>query len=395
MQNELTHTKLNLPLKVRNIAYVLIAIGLILGAIGIVVDFTHAIYNYLLAFVFILSLAIGALFLVALEYIVGADWSVPFRRMNEFFSSMLPYLIILVIPLFFSLHTLYHWTHADAVETDRILQGKAPYLNESFFIIRNIAFILIWSLFYFLMVRNSRKQDIDADQKHTRVNIKLAAGFIPVFAITVTLASIDWMMSLEPHWFSTIFGIYFFAGAVVASFAAVTLAGTLLKEKKMLNPKINEEHFHNFGSLLFTFINFWGYIAFSQYMLIWYANLPEETFWFLNRWQDGWIYGSVLLIFVHFVIPYALLLSQPSKMKISRLKYVSIWILVAHFIDLYWLIMPQMHTESTGILYVFIDLAFPVAAVGFIVLIFYLNSRKHNILPVGDPKLKRGLNFRL
>lgn len=395
MQNELTHTKLSLPVKIRNIAYTLIATGLILGAIGLAVDFTHAIFNYLLAFVFILSLAIGALFLIALEYIVGADWSVPFRRINEFFAGMLPYLIILAIPLFLSLHTLYHWTHAEVVKSDAILQGKAPYLNEPFFLVRNIGFILIWSLFYYLMTRNSRNQDTTGDQNLTRKNIKLAAGFIPVFALTVTLSSIDWMMSLEPHWFSTIFGVYFFAGAVVASFASVTLTGTLLKERNMLNPKITEDHFHNFGSLLFTFVNFWGYIAFSQYMLIWYANLPEETFWFLNRWEGGWIYGSILLIVVHFVVPYAMLLSQPSKMNIKRLKFVSIWLLCAHLIDLYWLIMPQMKSEQSGIMYIFIDIAFPIAAVGFVILIFYLNAKKQNVLPIGDPKLKRGLNFRI
>lgn len=395
MQNDLTHTKLNLPAKVRNIAYALIAIGLFLGAIGLMLDFTHAIYNYLLTFVFILSLSLGAMFLIALEYVVGADWSVPFRRINEFFASVLPYLLILVIPLFLSLHSLFHWTHTETVQSDKILQGKTPYLNETFFLIRNIIFIIVWSLFFYLMTKNSRRQDLDADQKHTRNNIKLAAGFIPVFAITVTLASIDWLMSLEPHWFSTIFGIYFFAGSVVASFSAVTLAGAFLWEHRLLNPKINEEHFHNFGSLLFTFINFWGYIAFSQYMLIWYANMPEETFWLINRWQGGWIWGSLLLIFVHFVVPYFMLLSQPSKMNIKKLKFVSIWLLIAHFIDLYWLIMPQMKTDKTGILYFFIDIAFPIAAVGFIVLIFYFNSKKHNILPVGDPKLKRGLNFKL
>lgn len=395
MQNDLTHTKLNLPPKVRNIAYALIAIGLFLGAIGLMLDFTHAIYNYLLTFVFILSLSLGVMFLIALEYVVGADWSVPFRRINEFFASVLPYLLILVIPLFLSLHSLFHWTHTETVQSDKILQGKTPYLNETFFLIRNIIFIIVWSLFFYLMTKNSRRQDLDADQKHTRNNIKLAAGFIPVFAITVTLASIDWLMSLEPHWFSTIFGIYFFAGSVVASFSAVTLAGAFLWEHRLLNPKINEEHFHNFGSLLFTFINFWGYIAFSQYMLIWYANMPEETFWLINRWQGGWIWGSLLLIFVHFVVPYFMLLSQPSKMNIKKLKFVSIWLLIAHFIDLYWLIMPQMKTDKTGILYFFIDIAFPIAAVGFIVLIFYFNSKKHNILPVGDPKLKRGLNFKL
>ena len=402
MQNNVTedllkgyNPKINLPEKVRNVGIAFLAIGIILGLLTFALDSTRAVFNYLLSYSFLISIGVGALFLIALEYIVGADWSVPFRRVNEFLASIVPLLLILVIPLLFSLHTLFHWTHQEALATDKILQGKAPYLNESFFYIRTFVFIGLWILFYFVFIRNSRKQDETKDQSLTKKNITLSAVFIPVFAVSITFSAIDWIMSLEPHWFSTIYGVYFFAGSVVATLAVLTFIMVKLKENNLLHPKINEEHFYNLGALLFAFINFWAYIAFSQYILIWYANLPEETFWYLNRWQSGWIYMSILLIIVHFIVPYAVLLSQPSKMNFKKLKFVSVWLVVAHFIDLYWLITPHMHGAKTGFFYYLLEFSFPIFAIGVIILVFYYNTKKNNILPIGDPKLSKGLKFKL
>jgi preprotein translocase subunit YajC len=395
MQSNNSYTKKDLPLDLRNLGFTLLVGGIILGIIAFFLDETRAIFNYLLSFVFIVSIVVGCLFLVALEYVAGADWSTPIRRVSEFISSFIPLLVILVIPLLFSMHDLFHWTHEEAVESDKILQGKSPYLNTEFFIIRTVLFFVIWNLFYFIIIRNSRKQDKTGDQSLTKKNIIYSAIFIPLFAITITFFSIDWMMSLEPHWFSTIFGVYFFAGSVVGALAAVTLATVLLKEKGYLHPKMVDDHYYSLGALLFAFINFWGYIAFSQYLLIWYANLPEETFWFLARWEGGWIFMSIFLIIIHFVVPYSLLLSQPAKMNPKRLKFVSVWILFAHLIDLYWLIMPQMHSGKSGYFYTILEFAFPIAAIGGLILVFFFNSKKQNLVPVGDPKLDRGLNFRL
>jgi len=342
-----------------------------------------------------MSIAVGSLFLVALEYISGAEWSTPIRRVPEFLASFIPLLFILGIPLVLNVHSIFEWAKKDIVAGDKILTGKSPYLNTTFFIVRTLFSIGIWSLFYFLFVKNSRKQDVTKDQLLTKKNIKLSAIFIPLFAITITISAIDWMMSLEPHWFSTIFGVYFFAGSVVAALAAVTLATVLLKEKGFLHPKMNNEHLFSLGALQFTFINFWAYIAFSQFMLIWYANLPEETFWFIGRWGGMWSYISIGLIFVHFVVPYAVLLSQPAKMDPKRLKFVSIWILCARVLDLYWLIMPQVHSAKAGMLTIVFEFGFLIAAVGGFLLVFYFNAKKQNLVPVGDPKLEKGLNFRL
>jgi len=249
--------------------------------------------------------------------------------------------------------------------------------------------------FYFLFIKNSRSQDLSKDQSLTKRNIVLSAIFIPLFAISLTMAAVDWMMSLEPHWFSTIFGVYFFSGSVWGSLAALTLIGVLLREKGYLHPALRNDHYYSLGTLMFAFTCFWGYIAFSQYMLIWYADLPEENFWFMHRWSGGWEYFSLLLIVSHFIVPFGALLSYNSKTNPKRLKFMAIWILAAHFLDLYWVIMPNMSVEGHGYVFSWFDFVFPVAVVGLIILIFSLNAKKYNLIPIGDPKLQRGLDFTL
>lgn len=390
-QNNLEYQKKDLPGKLGQFGLILFGAGLVLGVVGLFADYHRALLNYLMAYMFILSIGIGALLLIALEYVGGADWSVPIRRVVEFLAAIVIILPILVIPLVFNIHDIFHWAHEEAVSSDAILKGKSPYLNETFFIIRVFAILVIWGLFYYLLIRNSNAQDKSHDQLLTKKNIILSAIFIPVFAITITLTAVDWLMSLEPHWFSTIFGVYFFAGSVVAALAAITLFVVKLKEHGYMHPKMVEDHFFSLGALQFAFINFWAYIAFSQYLLIWYANLPEENFWFLHRWQHGWEYLSILLILTHFIVPYAALLSQPAKMDPKRLKFVSVWILFAHFIDIYWLVMPNFK----GYYFSIIDLVVPLFAVGVIILIFNYRAKKSNLVPIGDPKLQKGLDFRV
>jgi hypothetical protein len=393
--NEMTYQKKDLPSSLSRIGYVLLGLGLILGAIAFFVDHSRAVFNYLIAFTFMISIGVGALFLIALEYVAGADWSVPIRRVVEFFAAVTPLLALLVIPLLFNIGELFHWSHPEAVAEDKILQGKAPYLNVTFFIIRVFVLIGLWSLFYFFFIKNSKKQDSTKDQKLTTINIRLSAVFIPVFAVTLSIAAIDWLMSIEPHWFSTIFGVYFFAGTVLAALAAVTFATVLLKENGYLHPAMTNDHLFSLGALLFAFVNFWGYIAFSQYMLIWYADLPEETFWFLQRWEGSWAIISIGLIIVQFLVPYIALVTQPSKMNPKRLKFVSIWILFAHLYDIFWLVMPEMEELYGGYIFSWIDFVFPIAVAGLLILVFNFRAKKENMVPIGDPKLQRGLDFHL
>lgn len=389
------YQKKELPANLTRIGWLLLIIGAALGSLAFYVDQSRAVFSYLVSYMFLVSVGVGSVFLLALEYVAGADWSVPFRRIIEFVGFITPFLLLLAIPLLLNMQELFHWANTEAVAKDEILTGKSPYLNTQFFIIRVIVFILIWSTFYFVITRNSIKQDSTGDQKLTKINIKLSAIFIPVFALTISFTAIDWMMSLEPHWFSTIFGVYFFAGTVIAALAAATIFAIPLKEKGYLHPNLNDEHLFSFGALLFAFVNFWAYIAFSQYLLIWYADLPEETFWFLTRWQGSWAYFSILLIIIQFIVPYVLLLSQPAKMDPKKLKFAAVWLLFAHFFDLFWLIMPSMESMKHGYIFSWIDLVFPIASVGIVILIFTLRAKKNNLIPIGDPKLQKGLNFHL
>jgi hypothetical protein len=380
-----------LPDHVVRLGWGLLLLGLAIFAAGYGIDARRAAFDNVVLYLFVASMAVGSVFLVALEYIGGAVWSVLMRRVGEFLAGLTPLLPLVALPLFFHLHDLFHWTHLEAVSRDQLLQGKSPYLNVSFFIIRFVIVVAVWTLFFLLFTRNSRKQDSTGDQKLTTWNIRLAALFLPLFAITITITAVDWAMSLEPHWFSTIIGVYYFSGTVLAGVAAVTLVVVYLSEAGILQG-IRADHLYSLGALMFAFVNFWAYIAFSQFLLIWYANIPEETFWYMTRWKNGWEYVSVLLIVVHFAVPYFALLAQDAKMDPRRLKVMAIWILAAHILDLYWLVMPTFSgTVSVG----WVDLGIPLVAAGLPIVVLAFFMKRIPLVPTGDPKLERALKFRL
>ena len=387
------YTKENLPLSVQKIGMILAGIGLVLGVAGFLVNSYRASYAYLVSYLFFLSIAVGSLFLVALEYAANADWSTPFRRISEFFAAALPLLLIFVIPLFFNTGKLFLWSHSSYIHS--MLEAKSAYLNTPFFMVRVIVIILIWCAFYWLITKNSRKQDSVQDQLLTKRNITISVIFMPIFAVTITLIAVDWIMSLESKWFSTIFGVYLFAGVVWSSLAALTLTALILKGKGYLHSAIGKDHFYSLGTLMFAFTVFWGYIAFSQYMLVWYGNLPDETFWYMQRWDGGWKLISLLLIVTHFIVPFFGLLSYEAKTNFKRLKFMSIWILCVHFLDLYWLIIPSMSRTDHIYSFSWIDFVYPIFFVGILILVFNKMTEKTNLVPVGDPKLERGLNFHL
>lgn len=388
----MVYEKKELPDKVQKIGFLLTGIGLILVLVSYFIDPAREAFNNIIGLMFFGSIAIGALVLVALEYLSGAVWSTPFRRVSEFIASSLPIMLLFAIPLFFMMHTLFHWTHTEVVAADPILSGKTPYLNIPFFIGRTIGVVALFYLFYLVFVKNSLKQDKTKEQKLTKTNVKLSAVFMFFAGIGITVLAVDWMMSLEPHWFSTIFGIYFISATLLAGLAATTFTAVSLNESGYLVKGLTTDHYYSLGALMFAITNFWAYIAFSQFLLIWYANIPEETFWFVARWEGGWGFVSVLLMIARFAIPYAALLSQPSKSDPKNLQRVSIFILFAHFIDLYWLVMP---TFSKTIVFSFYELGFPVLSIGIILLVFYAQAKKKNLAPIGDPKLQRGIDFHL
>ncbi|MCX6122393.1 MAG: quinol:cytochrome C oxidoreductase [Ignavibacteriales bacterium] len=380
-----------LPTIINSVGWGFLLLGAACYALGYLVDARHAAFVHVVNFLFLTSIGIGALFLIALEYIAGAVWSVPMRRVNEFLATLTPIAALMALPLYFHLNDLYRWVKAETVAHDAVLKVKEPYLNVNFFTFRFVVIFGLWTLFLYLFTRNSQRQDIDKDQKHTKFNIGLAAAFMPIFAIGLTLIAIDWAMSLEPHWYSTIYGVYYFSGTILAGISAATYIIVKLHEHGYF-PQLRRDHFYSLGTLIFVFVNFWAYIAFSQFLLIWYANLPEETYWFIARWKNGWEYISMLLIVVHFAVPYFMLLSQDSKMDLKRLKFMSIWVLFAHLLDLYWLVMPSY---STSPVVSWMEISFPLLIVGLVIVTFSWKMKRQNLIPIGDPKLERGLEFRL
>lgn len=393
MNSVVNYQKKDLPAKVGKLGYGLLAAGILLFALAYAVDGARAAFNNVVLYTFLVSIGLGSLILVAVEYVAGAVWSVPFRRIPEAMGSILYILPVAVVPLLFKLHDLYHWTHKEAVAADHLLHGKAPYLNEPFFIGRSFFAVVIWAVFYFIIVKNSNKQDASGDQNLTTRNIRISAVLIPIIAITLTYTAIDWLMSLEPHWFSTIFGGYYFTGSLLAAIALCTIIIVLLNENGYFVKGLLPDHYYSLGAFLFAFTNFWAYIAFSQFVLIWYANLPEETFWLMMRWEGSWKYFTIFFVLIHFAIPYFGLLSRPSKQNPKRLIYMSSLILFAHYVDLFWMSMPTFNKE--GFVFGWMELAAPVLIAGVVITFLNIYLKKRNFVPIGDPKLKRGMEFRL
>ncbi|GAB5466319.1 MAG: membrane protein [Candidatus Kapaibacteriales bacterium] len=401
--------------KAKKWGMVMLLIGLVLSGLALFLDPERAAFASTLIFMLVLSIGLGSMFFVALEYMTGAVWSVPFRRIAEVFSGLLyiapifalPAILIGVLDIGHLHPDMFHWTHVEEVASDPFLSQKEPYLNPTWFLIRSVLILSLFAIFRAIIVGNSRKQDQTGDAKLSRRNVKFSAAFMFVFAIGITLISIDYMMSLEPHWFSTMFGVYYFAGTFFCTMAAIAIAATTLHKQGALLHGVNSNHFYSIGALMFAFTAFWGYIAFSQFMLIAYANIPEETFWFLPRMSidSGWGLVSIGLIFVHFVIPFAMLIQRPSKVNPDRLKYMGIWFIFAHLYDLYWLIYPTYSRIMTtnpveehiyiGPFFSWHELGFLLLGIGTIIVAFYAFGDKKNMVAIRDPKLQRGMDFHL
>ena len=377
----------------------LIATGV--GAVAILalvlVDYPRAMADFLVMYTFVLTAGLGSLFLVALEYTVHARWSVPFRRISENLSALILVSLVLVIPVLVGMTTLYEWTHAEAVAHDHLLHEKAPYLNLPFFFARLAFYYAVWIGSYLFFTKGSRAQDDSRDPAFTFRARRFAPVALILFAVTTTFAAIDFIMSLTPHWYSTSMGVYFFSGAIVAGFALTTFVASSLKVRGMLPDEIHRDHFYNLGAMMFAMNVFWAYIAFTQYMLIWYGNLPEELAWYHLRGSVGWILVAGVLIVGHFLIPFSALLSRSAKMNVDRLRWVSAWLLGMHWFDLMYMILPSVPTASGEPLgmWCLLDYGFLLFAVGVMGLVWWWRVPKSSLLPVGDPRLDAGLEFHL
>ena len=374
----------------RNALLTCLGVGLITFGVGLATDPHRAWHNYLLNYFFWMSLGLGGVFFTALQHITGSIWSIPLRRVPESMVGFLPVAIILFLILSFGVHSLYEWTHADVVRGDPLLFGKKAYLNLPFFYIRGLSFLVLWSIAGFLFLRHSVKQDATGEIRWTRRNVKLAALFLLFFALSYTLTGFDLMMSLEPHWFSTIFGVYCFAGLFLSSLAMISIITIMLKKQGYL-PIVNDNHLYDLGKLMFAFCVFWAYIAFSQFMLIWYGNLPEETFYMMRRVGGNWRVISVALLLCKFIIPFFLLLPAGVKRKENYLLGVSLFLLMAHWLDCYWMVFPVLSPEKP--IFGWMELGIIPAFLGLFGLSVGLMLSRVPVFPRGDPKLLEGVNF--
>lgn len=369
-----------------------IAIGVVLLAFsvpGFINDPQQFYFSYLTSWIYWFTIGIGAFFFILLSNLIGSVWTVVLRRLGEIIAITLPALIVLFVPILFGMHDLYHWTHEDAVATDTFLQHKEPYLDTVFFAIRAVFYFAVWFTLTWYLYKKST-QHHGSGKTVDRMRQVSAPGMI-LFALTLTFASFDWLMSLDPHWYSTIFGVYIFSGSFLVFNAFIILFIQILHKQNILKNSVTIEHLHDVGKLLFTFTVFWAYIAGSQYFLIWYGNIPEETVWFLHRWEGSWKYLSIALITFQFIIPFFILLFRSSKRNLTILKSISILLLFAHWIDIYWIIMPSLHHH--GVHFSWMDLS-TFGGIGCIYLGFIVRQmQKQPLVPSGDPRLTQSIKF--
>ncbi|PNV72417.1 membrane protein [Leptospira inadai] len=342
---------------------------------------------YLVGTFFILGIAIAGTFFTALGHITGAHWPVTLRRISEGYGMFLPVAGVLLVILTLGAHDLYEWTHDEVVAHDHLLQHKKPLLNMRFFAGILVFLSVVWSAFGYLFYKRSVAQDSDKDVKHTQFNAKLSGGFIVFFALSFSLVSFEVIMSLTPHWFSTMFGVYCFAAAYQAGLSSLVVAAYFLKKKGYLGNLVNENHIHDLGKFMLGFTVFWAYVGFSQFMLIWYANIPEETFFFEQRLTGGWEYLTLAIPGIKFAIPFLLLLNRPNKRDINFLMKVAVWILFTQATEIFWLVYPANFVDFSLGGYI-TSLGSVVGMVGLFGLVLLKRLEKAPLIPVGDPRLE-------
>jgi len=369
--------------------------GIALTLLGMAISPQKALLAYLIAYVYWLGLAIGAVTLVMSNYSAGARWNVTVRRLSETFGATLPLFIILFIPLLLGARHIWFWVAPHepvSRELQEMLHHKRPYLNMGFFTVRALIYFVVWAIFGWVMRAWSLRQDVTGDPALTlRARWWSPVGLL-LFAITFTFASFDWLMSLQPTWYSTIFGLYIYIGAFVASVALLCLVITGVRSSgSPLSAVITVDHQHNAGKLLLAFTAFWAYMAFSQYMLIWAGNLPEELQWITIRSQGVWRPVGVLILVGHFVVPFFFLLLRDVKRHRLGLWASALWLLLMEWLDLYWLIMPSLYHEGPRLhlLDVLTFLALGLLFAGALA----WTLRRRALVPVNDPRLVESLAF--
>ncbi len=365
--------------------------GLVLSAVAYFIDSRQFFHSYLVAFTFWTSIGLGGLFFIMMHYLTNATWSVVIRRLSENIMMVLPFMAVFTLPILFGMGELYDWSHADVVQADKLLAGKSGYLNVPFFVIRIILYFAVWTFLGRYLYKLSLKQDAGHNDSLTTKATRISAPGMILFAVTITFASFDLLMSLDAHWYSTIFGVYIFSGSFLGFLCFVTLIIIMFRKNGILEQSITFEHFHDLGKLIFAFVIFWAYMAFSQYFLIWYGNIPEETIWFLHRWEGSWKIITLIIVFGHFVVPFFTLIPMAAKRNMTVMKVMGLWILLMHWMDIYWIVMPSLHHH--GVHLSWMDISTFAGIGGMFIWLFWRRICSSSLVPINDPRLQKSIEI--
>jgi len=361
-------------------------VALVLGALLGFRDPTQFFRSYLLAFVFWVGLPLGCTAILMLHYLIGGTWGFPLRRPLESATKTFSLMAVLVLPIFFRLSALYSWADPLKVQTDPLLQYKHPYLNVPFFITRTAIYFAAMLLLTHLLNKWGRQQDETGDAGLTPRIQSLCGPGLLVYGLIVTFASIDWVMSLEPHWVSTIYGMIFMVSQALAAMSMLTVTVIFLSKDKSLSGLVTPHLLNDYGNLLLTFTMLWAYLSFSQFLIIWGGNLREEIPWYMTRARGGWAAVAMVLIVFHFAVPFLLLLTRFVKRRAEILGRLAAVLILMSLVDIYWLTVPAY--EHSGPEFHLTDWLAILGIGGLWVWRFASELKARPLLPLNDPRLK-------
>ena len=375
--------------RLQRLALITGAVGLVASLLGLFLAPQSFYRAWLVGWVFWVGVSLGCLAISLLNHLTRGAWGLVIRRVLEAASRTLPLLLVLALPLVLGLKSLYEWARPEAVRADALLQAKAPYLNAPFFIVRLVLYFLIWGGVAFLMSRLSRRQDLQPDPGSARRMQLIAGPALAAYCLAVTFAAVDWLMSLQPHWFSTIYGVYLMGSQGLAALAFLIVFALWLSRREPMSRVLQPRHFHDWGKLFFAFVMLWAYFSFSQFLIIWAGNLPEEISFYLPRMRGAWGGLFLAIVLFHFLLPFLLLLSRDLKRNASRLVFVAALMLVMRWLELVWQVEPAFHDHNPAFYWLY--LTAPLAIGGFWFAWFLRELKSRPLLPINDPYLPEAI----
>lgn len=378
--------------RLQRMSLIIGAAFLVLTAIGLFVDPGQFFRSYLYAYIFTLGLSIGCLGILLLNHTVGGKWGVVTRRLLESGARTFPLMAVLLIPVLFGMSSLYLWARPDIAEHDPVIKWKAGYLNLPFFMIRMVVYFALWMLYSWILNRKSLDQDRTGDPALMVRMRQISAPGLVVFVLCGTFAFFDLIMSLEPHWFSTIYGAMFLVGQMLLTFSFIVAVLVVLSKRPPFSDILTKQHFHDLGNLMLAFTVLWMYLSFSQFLIIWSGNLPEEIPWYVRRLSGGWGAIAVFLLLFHFFAPFLILLQRFVKQNPNMLQKVAVAMILIRLVDVYWVVQPAFYQEEWPLhKQVFqlhwLDFVAPIGLLGVWIAFFIWQLKRYPIVPLKDPRL--------